>query len=94
MSIPADPTVVRPMPEQPRVVLLKPLITAPLIDYGIVGGNPARLIRRRHSDEDVDRLLEVAWWDWPLQRITDHVRTILPGSIDDLERAASAIEPS
>ncbi|MGO4755593.1 antibiotic acetyltransferase, partial [Streptomyces sp. 2MCAF27] len=33
-SVPADPTVVHPMPEQPRVVLLKPLITSPLIEVG------------------------------------------------------------
>ncbi|MYR88908.1 antibiotic acetyltransferase, partial [Streptomyces sp. SID685] len=32
--VPADPTVVHPMPEQPRVVLLKPLITSPLIEVG------------------------------------------------------------
>jgi virginiamycin A acetyltransferase len=33
-SVPADPTVVHPMPEQPRVVLLKPLVTSPLIEVG------------------------------------------------------------
>ncbi|MDL4814039.1 integrase core domain-containing protein [Actinomadura opuntiae] len=34
MSAPADPTVVHPMPGQPRVVLLKPLVTSPLIEVG------------------------------------------------------------
>ena len=57
-------------------------------DYGIVGGNPARLLRRRYSDADIDRLLAVAWWDWPFERITVHVRTIMSGSIDELERCA------
>jgi virginiamycin A acetyltransferase len=57
-------------------------------DYAIAGGNPARLLRRRHSDADVERLLGLAWWDWPLQHITEHIRTIMFGSIDDLERAA------
>jgi virginiamycin A acetyltransferase len=33
-SLPADPSVLYPMPDQPRVVLLKPLITSPLIDVG------------------------------------------------------------
>ncbi|QKV67540.1 CatB-related O-acetyltransferase [Streptomyces harbinensis] len=59
-------------------------------DYGIVGGNPARLIRRRYSDADIARLLAVAWWDWPLERITAQVRTIMSGGIDALERAAPA----
>ncbi|GIH20021.1 hypothetical protein Raf01_81930 [Rugosimonospora africana] len=43
------------------------------------------------SDADVDRLLAVAWWDWPLQRITEHIRTIMSGSVDDLENAATGI---
>ena len=59
-------------------------------DYGIVGGNPARLIRRRYSDADVARLLALAWWDWPAEHITEHIRTIMSGSIDELEAAAPA----
>ncbi|WP_129767877.1 CatB-related O-acetyltransferase [Streptomyces sp. L-9-10] len=64
------------------------VVTTDVPDYGIVGGNPARLIRTRYSDEDVARLLSVAWWDWPAEHITEHVRTIMSGSIADLEAAA------
>lgn len=56
--------------------------------YSIVGGNPARVIRRRFPEEDVARLMAVAWWEWPLQHITDHIRTIMSGSIDALETVA------
>jgi len=58
-------------------------------DYAIAGGNPAKVIRRRYSDADVARLLDLAWWDWPLERITEHVRVIMSGTVDDLERVAS-----
>ncbi|MFF0868910.1 hypothetical protein ACFYUV_44645 [Nonomuraea sp. NPDC003560] len=34
MPVPPDPTALHPMPDQPRVVLLKPLVTSPLIDVG------------------------------------------------------------
>jgi virginiamycin A acetyltransferase len=54
-------------------------------DYAIVGGNPARVIRRRFSDEDVERLLAIAWWDWPAELVTEHVPAIMAGSVDDLE---------
>ena len=57
-------------------------------DYGIVGGNPARLIRRRYSEHDITRLLALAWWNWPRQQITEHIRTLMSGSIDDLEAVA------
>lgn len=59
-------------------------------DYAIVGGNPASLIRSRFSQADVERLLALAWWDWPAEHITLHLRTIMSGSIDELEAAAPA----
>jgi virginiamycin A acetyltransferase len=57
-------------------------------DYAIAGGNPAGVIRHRYNDDEIARLLAIAWWDWPLQHITEHVRTIMSGTIDDLEAAA------
>ncbi|GAA1536819.1 CatB-related O-acetyltransferase [Kribbella lupini] len=54
-------------------------------DYAIVGGNPAKVIRRRFSDEDVERLLAIAWWDWPAELVTEHVPAIMAGSVDELE---------
>lgn len=54
-------------------------------DYGIVGGNPARLIRSRYNEQDITRLLTLAWWDWPAEHLTRHLRTIMSGSIDNLE---------
>ncbi|MGV9890931.1 CatB-related O-acetyltransferase [Streptomyces sp. NPDC003395] len=64
------------------------VVTGDVPDYGIVGGNPARLLRTRYDARDVARLLDVAWWDWPLEHITAHVRTIMSGSVDDLVAAA------
>lgn len=64
------------------------MVTGDVPDYGVVGGNPARLIRTRYGAEDVARLLAVAWWDWPPAHITEHVRTIMAGGIADLEAAA------
>lgn len=37
--------------------------------YGVVAGNPARLIRHRFTPEEVDKLLNIRWWDWPLPEI-------------------------
>jgi virginiamycin A acetyltransferase len=57
-------------------------------DYAIVGGNPARLIRTRYDEKDIARLLAIAWWDWPAEHLTRHVRTLMSGSVDALEAAA------
>ncbi|MFD4531851.1 CatB-related O-acetyltransferase [Kitasatospora sp. NPDC058397] len=57
-------------------------------DYGIVGGNPAKLIRTRYAEADIARLLALAWWDWPTEHLTRHLRTVMSGTVDDLEAAA------
>lgn len=67
------------------------VVTKDVPDYGIVGGNPARLLRTRYSGPDIARLLAVAWWDWPAEHITEHVRTLMSGSIDELEAAAPSV---
>ncbi|MER6382667.1 hypothetical protein [Streptomyces sp. NPDC001250] len=78
MPVSADPTVLHPMPEQPRVVLLKPLVKSPLIEVGEYS---------YYDGRNIARLPAVAWWDWPAEHITEHVRTIMSGSIADLAAA-------
>lgn len=41
--------------------------------YAIVGGNPAGEIRKRFSDEKIKELLELRWWDWDIERITENL---------------------
>ncbi|GGQ23851.1 hypothetical protein GCM10010215_55460 [Streptomyces virginiae] len=59
-------------------------------DYAIVGGNPARLVRRRYGDDDIGRLLALARWDWPTEHITEHIRVLMSGTVGDLEEVAPA----
>ncbi|MEV0081953.1 CatB-related O-acetyltransferase [Saccharopolyspora sp. NPDC050642] len=64
------------------------LVTSDVAPYTIVGGNPAKPIRRRFDDADVERLLRAAWWDWPVELVTEHARTIMAGTPADIERIA------
>lgn len=41
--------------------------------YSIVVGNPGQIIRRRFSDDIVERLLQLAWWEWPDAKIKDNL---------------------
>jgi virginiamycin A acetyltransferase len=64
------------------------LVTKDVPPYGIVGGNPARLLRTRFDEADVERLLQAAWWDWPVELVTEHARTIMAGTPGEIERIA------
>ncbi|MFE5097895.1 CatB-related O-acetyltransferase [Streptomyces sp. NPDC056638] len=65
------------------------VVTADVPPYTIVGGNPAKPIRQRFDDDDVERLLRAAWWDWPSDLVTEHARTIMAGTPADIARIAT-----
>jgi carbonic anhydrase/acetyltransferase-like protein (isoleucine patch superfamily) len=51
------------------VVAAGAIVTKDVAPYTVVGGNPARVIKRRFSEAIADRLLELAWWDWDHERL-------------------------
>jgi chloramphenicol O-acetyltransferase type B len=51
------------------VIGTRALVTKDVEPYAIVGGNPAKVIRKRFSDEHIAMLLEMAWWDWPHEQL-------------------------
>ena len=54
---------------------------------GVVAGTPARLARRRFDEATVDRLLEMAWWDWPADRVARAIPALVRGDVAALSRA-------
>lgn len=48
----------------------KSVVTKDVEPYSIVGGNPAKLIRKRFSEQRIADLLEMKWWNWPVEKIT------------------------
>jgi virginiamycin A acetyltransferase len=70
------------------VVAAGSVVVGDVPPYAIAGGNPARVLRRRFPDEDVERLLRAAWWEWPVELVTEHARAIMAGTVDELEAVA------
>ena len=62
------------------------LVTKDVEPYTLVGGNPAKEIRKRFDDETIRVLLALKWWDWDTQKITDNLEVITSGKIDELNR--------
>lgn len=58
--------------------------------YAVVGGNPATVLRRRFCDDDIAQLMAIAWWHWPVEKITEHMKIISSGDVGSLSALASA----
>jgi virginiamycin A acetyltransferase len=69
------------------VVAAKSVVASDVPPYAIVAGNPARVVRRRFDDETIGRLLAIAWWDWPVDKISRNLDLVRGGDVDALERA-------
>ena len=72
------------------IVSSRSVVVSDVAPYTIVGGNPAKPIRRRFEDADVARLNDLAWWDWPIEKVTEHLELIVSGDVDALCARAAA----
>lgn len=54
--------------------------------YSIVGGNPAREIKKRFSQDSIHKLSELKWWNWEPERITRNLKHLTDNNIDELMR--------
>lgn len=54
--------------------------------YTIVGGNPAKEVRKRFSPETIQELLEIKWWDWDIELINQSIGVIVSGNMDMLRK--------
>ncbi len=50
--------------------------------YSIVGGNPAKEIRKRFDEQTISKLLDMQWWNWDIEKITKHVHLLTDDRID------------
>lgn len=57
--------------------------------YSIIAGNPARIVRRRFSEEEIAALLDIAWWDWPIGEILASEAQICGGDVKALSSRAA-----
>lgn len=68
------------------------VVASDIPPFAIAVGNPARVIKMRFDEQTIDRLLDIAWWDWPVKKISRNLSAIRASDIEALETAA--LEPA
>jgi acetyltransferase-like isoleucine patch superfamily enzyme len=65
------------------VIAARSTVVKDVAPYAMVGGNPAKLIRYRFSKAVIDELQHIAWWDWPLEEISNAWPLLLSSKVEE-----------
>jgi chloramphenicol O-acetyltransferase type B len=66
------------------VIGSRALVTRDVEPYAIVGGNPARVIRKRFDDDGIALLLEMEWWNWDAEALRAAMPLLCAGDVPAL----------
>lgn len=70
------------------IIAARSVVTSDIPAWSVVGGNPARVIRSRFPADSIATLEKLAWWDWPVEKISRHLPLIVSGDVAALAAAA------
>ena len=72
------------------IVATSAIVTKDVPPYAIVGGVPAKLIRYRFPPDIIEALLELRWWDLPVEKIKDLPFNDVPRCVEELRKIRAA----
>jgi len=70
------------------IIAARSLVNKDVPPYSIVGGTPARIIRKRFPDEVIEVLEKSSWWDWDIERIREAIPALCRGDFSAFKNLA------
>ena len=67
------------------IIGTRAVVTKDVSPYTIVGGIPAKHIRKRYDDATISHLLALKWWDWSEEKIAENINLIQSGNIREIK---------
>ena len=67
------------------IIGARAVVTKDVPPYSIVGGIPAKVIRKRYSPDIIEQLLSLKWWDWTKEKIKRNLPFIMAGKLNDIK---------
>lgn len=58
-------------------------VTKDVPPYAIIAGNPGRIVKFRFTEEQIEDLLKISWWNWEENKIKEEAMTLWSGDIED-----------
>jgi lipopolysaccharide transport system ATP-binding protein len=64
------------------IVAAGAVVTKDVQPYSVVGGNPAKHIKFRFDEKQIEKLLEISWWDWEESKIKEEAMLLWSADIN------------
>ncbi|MFW2330689.1 MAG: CatB-related O-acetyltransferase [Nitrospinota bacterium] len=67
------------------VIATRSVVVDDVPPYAVVAGNPARVVKMRFDEMTISSLLNIRWWDWDIDKITQNIKVISQANLKSLE---------
>jgi virginiamycin A acetyltransferase len=74
------------------IIATRAVVVKDIPPYAVVAGNPAKVVKLRFDEPTIKRLLNIAWWNWDINKINKNLPLICSLDVNRLEEISNQVE--